>query len=832
MKAGLMLPVALLVFSTFLSLHLFLVLRGRAEKSRTVWILASIMGATATWSSLNVLELLAPDLATKFILGNLQYLPICAIPVLQFRFGTRLLYRDDDSKPKFRSASTLLWLEPLLTAALVWFDPILGLVRHDFRLDLTMGFPMLVRELGPWFWIHAIYDYVLIALGTVRVIIALSRGSQNGRAQAWILSLAALVPSIANVAYVVGIWPLPAMDPTPMAFSISGAAYFLTLSRFRFLALLPTAQHAAITGISEGVLILDGGGRIAFMNEAAGRILSLTRVDAGRLLEELYASHPLLEELPRGKGEEKTLRIGVDGDTKHIVARCESVRRGRTEIASVHTLHDITRRVQAEEELRGINHDLARLVEERTLELSTANEKISGELERRKETEKQLFYFSLHDPLTGLPNRSLLLNRLGQAIERLRRDSQPPFALIYIDFDNFKHVNDSYGHASGDAFLREAAARLLRAVRGVDTVSRLGGDEFVVLLDKVHSIDEALEVGDRIAFDLAVPIRFGSNAIVPSASLGILGATIAYASPEDLLRDADLAMYHAKAKGKNKRVVFDESMRTAVLEKTTLTNDLNKAILGAGIELHYQPIVDLADGSIAGCEALARWTHPELGRIGPDRFIPVAEEAGLIVPLGLFVLMEACRTAVLMKEITGSKTIFIAVNVSPLQLAQPDFAEILVSALERHGLGTETIHLEITESALVERSEIILPLLHGLRAKGFHFKLDDFGTGYSSLAYLHRFPISTIKIDQSFVRDIDDRAESEGTGAGEGILKGIISLGHELGKGIVAEGIETENQARALRSWGCDFGQGWLFGKPTPRELWMGKLAESIAKVK
>jgi diguanylate cyclase (GGDEF)-like protein/PAS domain S-box-containing protein len=827
---GLEIPLFLLLVSALLSLHIFFLIRSRAGASRSAWILAGLMVATSAWALLNALEFLVAPLSLKILFSSFEYLPISAIPVLLFRLGTRLYRADDASRPGIGSAASLLWLEPLLTSVLVWFDPALGLVRRDFRIELSLGFPTLAFGFGPWFWLHASYDYALIALATARIILALGFGSQGRRAQAWLLCFAALVPFLANLAFIVGLWPLPALDPTPIAFTITGGAFLLMFSRFRFLSILPVARDVALTGLREGILVMDREGNLVFVNDSAAGLLGITRVEAGRNLDEIAVNHPVFSELPRRWGEERVLRVPGEGEMRHLEVRCEPVLRGRRAVASIHSIHDITRRVRAEEELRAANDDLERRISEGTAELRTMNERLTNELEQRKETEKQLFYFSLHDPLTGLPNRSLLLNRLGQAIVRIRREPVPPFAILYFDFDNFKHINDSHGHAGGDSFLREAGTRLVGAVRGIDTVSRIGSDEFVVLLDKVKNVEEAREAGDRLASELSMPIRLGANTVIPSVSVGILCATVEYSDPSELLHDADLAMYHAKAEGKNRRVIFDAPLRAASLERTKLLNDLNRTVLESGIELAYQPLVRLSNGAVVGCEALARWNHPELGKVSPGRFIPLAEEGGLIVPLGLFVIMEACRTAAAMKEIEGLTNIFIAVNVSALQLAHPDFALVLGSALERHGLAAEAIHLEITESALVERTDAILPLLHELRERGFHLKLDDFGTGYSSLAYLHRIPVDTIKIDQSFVRDLDPPGGRAALASGGGILKSIIAVGHELGHSIVAEGIETEVQARLLSDMGCDIGQGWLYGRPLTRDAWLARLADEVAE--
>ena len=772
----------LLVVSALLSLHLCVFLWSQARESRSARLMGWLMLASTIWALFGALELLAPDQTTTWMLANVQYLAIAMIPVLWYRFGTRLFRRDDHTKIRLRDWDNLLWVVPLVTLALVWTDPWWGLVRTDFRWEQHQGFSLLVKEFGPWFWVHSAYSYVLVVIGTVRAVQAMVRPSAHGPAQAWVFAGAALFPSLANIAYLAALWPFPEVDPTPLAFTATGLLFVLTLSRFRFLALLPVAQDALVAGLEQAILIVDKKGRLAFLNPAATRAFGPSRWDAGQTLEALRTTYPSLGALPdpqQAAPGSVTVEIVVnapEGDRRFEV-QIRLVEHHGSEVGVVYIGHDVTQRARAQ-----------------------------------KEMEKQLFYFSLHDPLTGLPNRALVLNRLDQALMRFQREPTQPFALLLIDFDSFKLVNDSYGHSSGDTFLRESATRILGAIRSIDTVSRLGADQFVVLLDRVAQAGEAVEVADRIADDLSVPIRMGEDTIVPSASIGILVATPGYNNPEELLRDVDLAMYQAKAEGRNRRAAFVPSMRTTVQERTRLTHDLNRAIMHGQIEVHYQPIVRLSDEVVVGCEALARWTHPQLGRIGPDRFIPMAEKSGLIVPLGLSVLMEACKTAAILAKEYPQRKLFIAVNVSAHQLTQAGFAEVLVTSLERHQLSPDRIHLELTESALVQGAEEIKTLLQELVDRGFRFKLDDFGTGYSSLSYLHRFPIQTIKIDKSFVQDL---------GPSGGILKGIVSLGHELGKDIVAEGIETQEQAKNLRGWGCDYGQGYLFGKPMDRESWL-----------
>lgn len=769
--------------------------------------MGALSTATAFWAFLNAAELLSSDFWIIWTASSLQYLAIGAIPVLWFQFGTQLQRGGGDTKAAFRYREVLFWFIPAVTAALVWTDPWWGLVRTDFHLSIRGGFTVLEKDYGPWFWVFSSYAYVLVLGGTVRVIRALSVEPSQGVLQAWILGGSTLIPLALNLAYITGFWPLPWIDPTPLAFTVNGLLFMLNLARFRFLAILPAALNSLVAGLDHAVLIFDLGGRLAFLNPAAAQVFGLPEGETGRRLSDLRTSFPGLRELPPFS------RIQTPGAAVEIPSpdgrRFEwhggPVERRGKPIAYLYIGHDITARVQAQQQLESE-------VAARTSELQTSHERISEELRRRVETEERLVHLSLHDPLTGLSNRTLLLNRLELALERYRRDSRRLFVLLFIDFDHFKQVNDSYGHTAGDVFLKESAARILSCVRSVDTVTRLGGDEFVVLLDGVNSREEALEVSDRISADLSVPLRFGVHTIIPSASIGILTATDGYTHPEELLRDADMALYHAKAAGKNRNVEFDQSMRALVQERIRVNTDLRTAILEGQIEVHYQPVVRLSDRAIVGCEALARWRHPQLGTLSPDRFIPLAEESGLIVPLGLLVLREACKTAAQLKQIRPGETVFTAVNVSALQLAQQGFDEVLVSYLDRLGLSPQDIDLEITETSLVQGAEAVQHMLRGLVDQGFRVKLDDFGTGYSSLAYLHRFPIHTIKIDQSFIREL---------AATEGIVKGIVSLGHELGKEVVAEGVETDEQASRLLSWGCDQGQGYLFGKALPRNRWL-----------
>ncbi len=475
--------------------------------------------------------------------------------------------------------------------------------------------------------------------------------------------------------------------------------------------------------------------------------------------------------------------------------------------------------------LRSRNSELgmALAVSERALAesqraLVESEARASFEMEGRVRTERQLYHDALHDPLTGLANRSLLLSRLDQAIDRAASGEDGAFGLIYVNFDGFPGDQGEFGHEVEDAFLQEAASRMLQCVREIDTVARIRGDEFAILMDGGADATRVEAAADMVLDELSVPFGFGAGSVVPSASMGVLHGGPFCGSAQDALRDADIAMHFAKSSGKNKRAVFMPDMRRIAFERGRLMNDLRAAIVEGGIGIAFQPIVRM-DGAVAGWECLARWHHPEMGPISPDRFIPLAEESGVIGPLGTYVLIEALRTArSLLDEglVRMEGGPFFAVNISAHQLRQPDFPDLVLSAIERLGIPAAMLHLELTESALIEDRNSVIEVMGRLSQAGIHFKLDDFGTGYSSLNSLHRIPIDSVKIDKSFISRLSPPPDGDPRAAG--LVRGILSLGHELGKEVVAEGVETSYQVETLRGFNCDFAQGFYFGRASDRE--------------
>ena len=430
------------------------------------------------------------------------------------------------------------------------------------------------------------------------------------------------------------------------------------------------------------------------------------------------------------------------------------------------------------------------------------------DITEQKAAEAALLHQALHDPLTGLPNRLLLLDRLSQALHRLAR--QPwTVGVIHLDVDRFKVINDSLGHPVGDQLLVALATRLAGLIRPGDTLARIGGDEFVVLCEGLSGQDEAVMVADRICATTAEPLEWDGGQVVISVSAGIALTASASTMPDSLLHDADAAMHRAKIEGRARSAVFAESMRVRAIGRLDTEMTLRQSIVDGDLRLHYQPIVNLVDGRVLGHEALVRWQHPTRGLLGPDQFIPIAEETGLIVSLGAWVLREACKQA---KQFQTRDPMWsqltMSVNLSGGQLGQRDLVELIASAHQDADLSPEHLQLEMTESVLMDDAANTITILQSLKDLGVLLGVDDFGTGYSSLAYLKRFPVDVLKIDRSFVSGLDRDLEDSA------IVAAVVSLADTLGLITIAEGVETGLQRDILIGLGCARAQGFLFARP------------------
>jgi diguanylate cyclase (GGDEF)-like protein/PAS domain S-box-containing protein len=429
------------------------------------------------------------------------------------------------------------------------------------------------------------------------------------------------------------------------------------------------------------------------------------------------------------------------------------------------------------------------------------------DIAQRKAFENQLIKQAFHDSLTLLPNRALFLDRLEQALVRAVR-RQGSVGLLFLDLDNFKLINDGLGHQAGDDLLVEASARLRVCVREEDTVARMGGDEFVILMELTTEA-EAVLAAERIEQQFGRPFRIGGSDFVTTVSIGIALGGAGHEQPDILLRNADVAMYRAKAGGRGRHVVFNASMQADSLSKLNLENGLRQAIGRGELRVHYQPIVILNSGRVTEVEALVRWQHPTRGLMAPADFISIAEETGLIIPIGQWVLEEACRqVAVWQVEFPIKPTLMLSVNLSPRQFQQPNLAEQVSCALREAGLAPTCLKLEITEGVIMRDVEATNKTLVELKELGVQIAIDDFGTGYSSLAYLKRLPLDILKIDRSFISGIGHNPEDTA------IVRAIISMAKSLHLSVTGEGIETAEQAALLRGWACDLGQGYYFSRP------------------
>ena len=431
------------------------------------------------------------------------------------------------------------------------------------------------------------------------------------------------------------------------------------------------------------------------------------------------------------------------------------------------------------------------------------------DVSERKSNEEQMIYDALHDTLTSIPNRTLLLDRIRQSLVRRKRYPKTSFAIIFIDLDRFRLVNESLGHIHGDELLQLISARLKETIPIGDTVARLGGDEFSILLQDINSVRDVEVIAKDIQNLFSKPFFLGDREVFASASMGIAHSDNDYKTPEEILRDAELAMYRAKRDGKSQSIVFQPQFRQSSLSPIDLDTDLRRALDRDEMELHYQPIISMRDRTISGFEALLRWSHRSRGVISPNEFIPLAEETGLIYDLGQWVLGKACKQiAAWNKSKKKEDQLEISINLSSRQFSDPNLVEGIVENIEKSGFDAEFLKIEITESALMQNAQRSVSMLNQLKDLNIKVCVDDFGTGYSSLSYLHTFPIDTLKIDRSFVHDMSRNFRNME------IIRTIIMLAHNLKLDVIAEGVETGEQDAQLSALGCQFAQGFYFSRP------------------
>jgi len=483
----------------------------------------------------------------------------------------------------------------------------------------------------------------------------------------------------------------------------------------------------------------------------------------------------------------------------------------RPEEGTIGIYEDITAERAARESLEASRADLKRAVAERTIELQVANERLQAEIADRRLAETRAQHLADHDPLTGLPNRRLLEDRLTQALAASQRNRKQT-AVVFVDLDRFKSINDTLGHAAGDSVLKEVAERLMKQLRVVDTVCRMGGDEFVVILPEIKRASDAANVAAKILETMAQPFVAEGRELHITTSIGISVFPDDGRDAESLIRNSDAAMYHAKGTGRANYQFFTEQMNLAASRRLVIESELRHAAQAGELRVYYQPIVEAASGRVAACEALLRWQHPARGLVGPGEFIQVAEDTGLILPLGEWTLEEACRWAVAPGAAGTAHALPVSVNLSARQFSDPKLFELIARILKSTGLAPQRLELEIAETVAMQQPDIVLAALKKLKGLGVRLALDDFGIGLSGVAYLSRVPVDLIKIDRSLVSGTAREADRHP------VVPAIVGLGHALGLKVVAKGVETEAQKAMLLACGCDYLQGFLTGKPVDGE--------------
>jgi diguanylate cyclase (GGDEF)-like protein/PAS domain S-box-containing protein len=559
-------------------------------------------------------------------------------------------------------------------------------------------------------------------------------------------------------------------------------------------------ERAAVTlnSIGDAVISTDPWGNVTYLNVVAERMTGWSREEAvGHRIEGVFR---IVDATSREPIPNPMARAIQDNQTVSLTPNCLLIRRDGSEFAiedSVAPIHDRAGTVSG---AVMVFHDVS---EARTLSL-------------------RMSYLAQHDSLTDLPNRILLGDRLDQAIGMAHRHGNK-LAVLFLDLDHFKHINDSLGHAIGDRLLRSVARRLLACVRNSDTVSRQGGDEFVILLSDLTHTDQAVVTADKVLVSLRDVHRIDEHELHVTASIGIVTYPEDGSSVVTLMKNADCAMYKAKECGRDNYQFFMTEMNERAFERQSVESSLRRALERSELVLHYQPKLNLETGTVAGVEALVRWNHPDRGLVPPASFIPIAEECGFIVPIGRWVLRQACLQAKSWID-AGLPAMRMAINISAVELRAKDFATAVRDVLNETGLDPNYLELELTETFLMQDSKATALVLHAIKALGVHLTLDDFGTGYSSLSYLKRFPIDTLKIDRSFVRDLVTDSDDAS------IVRAVIGMGRSLNMQVVAEGVETSEQLAFLKEQICPEGQGYFFSHPIEAGAFGELLERNVAR--
>jgi diguanylate cyclase (GGDEF)-like protein len=742
-----------------------------------------IMALSTSWTIESALELLSANFSTKLLWADLQYLSICFLPLACLALA--LDYTGNGAWLTRRNLCAL-GLIPLVSLGLMWTNGHHHLMRASVWLDASSSHPVIGRTFGPWFWVHSVYSYLLLFAALAFLVHAILSRPPLYRKQPAVLLAGLAVPVLWNLFYLLTPGLLPIFDFTPAVFAIGELIVAWGLFRFQVFNIALVARDTLLENMSDGLLVLDGAGKVADLNEAA-RALIARPADyiLRRPIAESWPAWNQLAEPYQAGAEQALISLGNNGDRRDYEVKISELRGRANSLGRLLVMHDVTERSVLEESLR---------------------------------------QQALTDGLTGLANRTLFMTKLADAVHVARRHPDKLFAVIILDLDRFKLINDTVGHPAGDSVLESVAMRLGRCVREVDTVARLGGDEFLVLLDDISSTRDVVVVLERILSEMRAPVYVRSQQMLTSASMGVVLWDASYRSAEDLLHAADAAMYQAKEAGGCCYRIFDDRMHRSLLEALHAESELRTALEQGDFALEYQPVIDMKTGGVASLEALVRWQHARRGLVPPNSFIGVAENSGLIVPLGEMILDQVCgQLSQWRSRASAAFELPVSVNVSPRQLTETDFVGAILTRITDWRLAPGALIFEITESALNRDPVRARAAIKELCDLGMHVCLDDFGAGASSLQHLTTFPGQEVKLDCSLISKI-------ATGTTElAVVKSITDLSHALGLLVTAEGVESVRDWELLEGAGCDRIQGFYCAEPMSPPLLLGYLEDHHA---
>lgn len=739
----------------------------------------AVTGLALWWSICYCGELFTPIFSTKLIWSNLQFLSITLLPIAFLAMALRYTNR---GRWLTRLRLVILLAVPLVTNVLLWTDN--AMLRSLSWLDTSGSYPVIGRVWGPWFWVHAAYSYVLLTLAVLVLIAAVRARPRLRDKRLTAVLIGTLIPVAGSLMETLVPSSSPVDDLTPALFTFSLLLLAWGLLRVRIFNLVPVARHALVETMRDGLLVLNTDGQVVDINESACRLIGLPKTQIlGQPLPECWDAWEQVATAHSAGAQRSQLRVMIDGHEHHYEITSSPLAQHGQVLAQMLVLSDVTDRVLLEDSLR----DQA-----------------------------------LTDSLTGLPNRGLFMTRLGDTMRQALGQDDVLFAVLVVDLDRFKLINDTLGHLAGDALLQSVAAKLRHCVRDADTVARMGGDEFIILLHEISDERDLLPILRRIRTELRTPVYFGRQEMVAASSVGVAIWDRSYTDPEDIVRAADTAMYQAKEDGRDCYRVFDEEMHRAIARSLSDETELRSAIREGAFSVIYQPLINLASRDVHSIEALLRWHHPDRGTILPRDFLSVAENSGLIVTLGEIALDKVFDD---LDRFPSEDERFgrlpVRVNVSPRQLTEPDFVSSVLSRLEAWQIGAERLILEVTENAFIRDPSKARQAMKGLQGLGVRLCLDDFGTGRSSLQHLTTLPVQDLKIDPLYVAGV-----APGSRDLE-IIRHIAALAHTLGLTVTAEGVESAEQLELLAEAGCDLAQGYYVANPMEIDALLEFLSDS-----